>query len=144
LALSDRLEQCDMRKPSFGAFLRIGALALLATLVAACGRDAVRADQVQQASNIPASFDVTLIADKDNQFDFDGAPLTEEDLKSALRYRQEESLPVATVLLKRGEKQKVKSEHLVSLARVAFQLKINAYVQAKDGTISEVRAQVKD
>ncbi|HEY6543449.1 MAG TPA: hypothetical protein VIZ64_00940, partial [Dokdonella sp.] len=77
-------------------------------------------------------------------FDFDGAPLTEEDLKSALRYRQEESLPVATVLLTRGEKQKVKSEHLVSLARVAFQLKINAYVQAKDGTISEVRAQVKD
>jgi hypothetical protein len=133
-----------MRRESVGRILRIGMLALLATVVAACGRDAVRADQVQQAENIPTTFDVTLLADKDNQFDFDGAPLTEEDLKSALRYRQEESLPVSTVLLKRGEKQKVKSEHLVSLARVAFQLKINAYVQSKNGEISEVRAQVKD
>lgn len=133
-----------MRRESVGTILRIGMLALLASVVVACGRDDVRPDQVQQASNIPASFDVTLLADKDSQFDFDGAPLTEEDLKSALRYRQEESLPVSTVLLKRGEKQKVKSEHLVSLARVAFQLKINAYVQSKNGEISEVRAQVKD
>lgn len=133
-----------MRNESVGTMLRIGMLALLASVVVACGRDEVRPDQVQQAANIPASFDVTLLADKDNQFDFDGAPLTEEDLKSALRYRQEESLPVSTVLLKRGEKQKVKGEHLVSLARVAFQLKINAYVQSKNGEISEVRAQVKD
>ena len=133
-----------MRMKSPVTLLRIALLAVLATLLAACGGDAVRPDQVQQAPNIPTSFDVTLLADKDNQFDFDGAPLTEEDLKSALRYRQEESLPVSTVLLKRGEKQKVKGEHLVSLARVAFQLKINAYVQAKDGTISEVRAQVND
>jgi hypothetical protein len=133
-----------MRRESIGTILRIGMLALLASVVVACGRDDVRPDQVQQAANIPASFDVTLVADKDGQFDFDGAPLTEEDLKSALRYRQEESLPVSTVLLKRGEKQKVKSEHLVSLARVAFQLKINAYVQSKNGEISEVRAQVKD
>lgn len=133
-----------MRNESVGAILRIAMLALLASVVVACGRDEVRPDQVQQAANIPASFDVTLLADKDNQFDFDGAPLTEEDLKSALRYRQEESLPVSTVLLKRGEKQKVKGEHLVSLARVAFQLKINAYVQSKNGEISEVRAQVKD
>jgi hypothetical protein len=133
-----------MRRESVGTFLRLAALALLATGVAACGRGEVRPDQVQQAANIPASFDVTLLADKDNQFDFDGAPLTEEDLKSAFRYRQEESLPMSSVLLKRGEKQKVKSEHLISLARVAFQLKINAYVQSKNGEISEVRAQVKD
>lgn len=133
-----------MRRESVGTILRLAALALVTIGVAACGRGDVRPDQVQQAENIPASFDVTLLADKDNQFDFDGAPLTEEDLKSAFRYRQEESLPMSSVLLKRGEKQKVKGEHLVSLARVAYQLKINAYVQNKNGEISEVRAQVKD
>lgn len=133
-----------MRRKSVGTILRLAMLALLAIGVAACGRDEVRPDQVQQAPNIPASFDVTLLADKDNQFDFDGAPLTEEDLKSAFRYRQEESLPMSTVLLKRGEKQKVKNEHIVSLARVAFQMKFKAYVQSKNGEISEVQAQVKD
>ncbi len=81
------------------------ALVAIAFAVAACG-GRVSKDLVTQASNIPASFDVTLIADKDNQFDYDpdggtnGAPLTEEDLRSALRYRKEQNLPCATVIVK--------------------------------------------
>lgn len=120
---------------------RIVVLIGLAVLVAACG-GRVKPDMLQ-AANIPSSFDVTVLSDKDNQFDFDGAPLTEEDLKSALRYRKEESLPVATVLLKRGEKQKITNQHVISLARVAYQLGIKAFLRDKDGTISEIRAEAK-
>ena len=121
----------------------------LAFVVAACG-GRVNKDLVTQAANIPSSFDVTLVADKDNQFDYDptggtnGAPLTEEDLKSALRYRKEQNLPCATVIVKRGEKERIKNEHIVALARVAYQLKMRAFMQAKDGTISELVAQAKE
>ena len=127
---------------------RIAWLAALlcatALVLSACGSRGVSKDLVTQGSNIPESFDVTLIADKDNQFDYEGAPLTEEDLRSALRYRKEQNLPVATVLVKRGEKERIKNEHIVSLARVAFQLNIRAFMQAKDGTITELRAQAKE
>ena len=117
----------------------------LALVLSACGGRKVSKDLIGNAGNIPASFDVTLVADKDTQFDYDGAPLTEEDLRSALRYRKEQNLPVATVLLKRGEKQKIKNEYIVSLARVAYQLNIRAFIQPNDGgEISELRAAPKD
>jgi hypothetical protein len=117
----------------------------LALVLSACGGRKVSKELVGNAGNIPASFDVTLGADKDTPFDYEGAPLTEEDLRSALRYRKEQNLPVATVLLKRGEKQKIKNEYIVSLARVAYQLNIRAFIQPKDGEeISELRAAPKD
>lgn len=125
------------------------ALAFVAFALAACG-SRVNKDLLTQASNIPPSFDVVLIADKDNQFDYDptggtnGAPLTEEDLRSALRYRKEQNLACTTVIVKRGEKERIKNEHIVSLARVAYQLKMRAFMQAKDGTISELLAQAKE
>ena len=133
-----------MRNFSIGRFLRIGALALSAVLLVACGGGRTKSDALVQDANVPASFDVTLLADKDIQFDFDGAPLTTEDLKSALRYRQGESLPMASVLLKRGEKQKVSNEHIVALARIAYEMKFSAFVLEKDGQISELRAQAKE
>ena len=100
-----------MRNLSGRRILGWATLAGLAFALAACG-GRVSKDLVEQAGNIPSSFDVTLIADKDNQFDYDpeggtnGAPLTEEDLKSALRYRKEQNLPCTTILIKRGEKVK--------------------------------------
>ena len=118
-------------------------LCALALAIAACGGRGVSKDLVQQGANIPPSFDVTLVADKDNQFDYDGAPLTEEDLRSALRYRKEQNLPCETVIVKRGEKERIKNEHIIALARVAYQLKMRAFMQAKDGTISELVAQTK-
>jgi hypothetical protein len=135
-------ERSDMRNPFGKRILGWAALLALAFVVAACG-GRVNKDLVTQAANIPASFDVTLIADKDNQFDYDGAPLTEEDLRSALRYRKEQNLACETVLVKRGEKERIRNEHIVSLARVAYQLKMRAFMQAKDGTISELVAQAK-
>lgn len=126
--------------------MRVSWLAALvcaaAFALSACGRG-VSKDLVTQGANIPPSFDVTLIADKDNQFDYDGAPLTEEDLRSALRYRKEQNLACDTVIVKRGEKERIKNEHIIALARVAYQLKMRAFMQAKDGTISELVAQTK-
>jgi hypothetical protein len=51
---------------------------------------------------------------------------------------------MATVLLKRGEKQKIKNEYIVALARIAYQMNFRAFILENDGTISEIRAQVKD
>jgi len=132
-----------MRSFSINTSWRLIALALAAVLPVACGGGRTKPDTVKSADN-PAAFDVTLIADKDNQFDYDGAPLTEEDLKSALRYRQEQSLPMTSVLLKRGEKEKIKKEHIIALARVAYQMHFKAYMQEKDGQISEILAQAKE
>lgn len=132
-----------MRSFPIGSILRGGALAALAGLLVACGGGRARPDTVP-APNVPASFDVTIVADKDNQFDLDGAPLTSEDLKSAFRYRQEEKLPMGSVLLKRGEKEKVKNEHIIALARIAYEMKFSAFLQEKDGSISELRAQTKE
>ncbi|HEY6942122.1 hypothetical protein [Dokdonella sp.] len=132
-----------MRSFPIGSILRGGALAALAGLLVACGGGRARPDTVP-APNVPASFDVTIVADKDNQFDLDGAPLTSEDLKSAFRYRQEEKLPMGSVLLKRGEKEKVKNEHIIALARMAYEMKFSAFLQEKDGSISELRAQTKE
>jgi hypothetical protein len=121
----------------------LAALLFLTVLLSACGGRNLKGDFVQSA-DIPKSFDVTIIAEKDTTFDYEGAPLTAEDLRSALRYRKEESLPVATILMKRGEKQKIKNDHIIALARIAYQMNIKAYIQEKNGEISEIRAQVKD
>lgn len=130
-----------MRSFTFASISKFALLALATLLLAACFGGRSRPDTVQ-SGDVPTSFDVTLVAAKDNQFDYDDAPLTEEDLKSALRYRQEQSLPIATVLLKRGEKEKIKKEHLVALARVAYQMHFKAYIEEKNGQITQVLAQV--
>lgn len=121
----------------------LAGVLFLTALLGACGGRTSKNDLIQSA-DIPKAFDVTIIAEKDTTFDYEGAPLTAEDLRSALRYRQEEKLPVASVLLKRGEKQKIKNDHIVALARIAYQLKISAYIEEKGGEISEIRAQVRD
>jgi len=133
-----------MRSLSIGTFSKCAVLALAVLALAACGgRSGAKRDAVR-AANVPASFDVTILADKDNQFDYDGAPLTSQDLQSAFRYRQEESLPMSTVLLKRGEKQKIKAEHETALARIAYQMKFKAFVEESGGEIAELQAVAKD
>ena len=134
-----------MRNTRSANLFRAAALAAAAAFLAAChgGAKNVAADKVR-AENVPASFDVTLQAAKDNQFDYDpqggnnGAPLTVEDLRGALRYRLEEHLPVHTVLLKRAEKQRITKEHIAYLARIAQEMHFTAYMLEKDGGISEL------
>jgi hypothetical protein len=126
---------------SFTHYWKFLAFVLATLALAACHRGGPKPDLLKP-SDIPQSFDVTIYATKDNQFDFEDAPLTTEDLKSAFRYRQEESLPMATVLLKPGEKDKIKKEHIVALATVAYQLHLRAFMEDR-GEIAEIRAQAK-
>lgn len=113
-------------------WLRTLGWLVFVALLAACSGKKLKPDQMLPSVDVPASFDVTLLADEDGQFDYDGAPLTSEDLRSALRYRKEERLPVATVLLKRAPKQKVRDAHVAALGRIAHELDIQAFVEEGD------------
>ena len=121
--------------------LRLLALVVLAVVVAACSRDS-RSDAARGPVVTPASYDVTLIAEKDGQFDFQDVPLTAQDLRAALNYRKEQGLPMKTLLLKRGEKNRIKDSHIVALARIAVALEFTAYLEEK-GEINEIRATTK-
>jgi hypothetical protein len=92
------------------------------------------------APDVPASFDMTVRADKDGQFDLDGATLTAEDLLSHLNYRKESGQGVQTLLLRPGEKQKVTDRHIGQIYRIHAELKIRTFVMEREGEeISEVR-----
>ncbi|PZQ10417.1 MAG: hypothetical protein DI564_15590 [Rhodanobacter denitrificans] len=120
---------------------RFVPLALLLLGLAACFGGA-RNEELVRSEDVPTEFDVVLLAEKDDQFDFTGVPLTAEALRDAMRYRKDESLPLRSVLLKRGEKQKVTDTHILSLMRVAQELGFRAWVQQK-GEIGEIRAQAR-
>lgn len=122
--------------------LRLLALVVVALIVAACGGRGVKSDVSHVAEDIPSSFDVILTSEKDDQFDYQEVPFTAQDLRSALNYRKEQSLPMSTALLKRGEKQKIKATHIVALAGIATELGFKAYSE-EDGKISEIRTITK-
>ena len=121
--------------------LRLLALVALVVVVAACSRG-TRSDAARAPVVTPGSYDVTLIAEKDGQFDFQDVPLTAQDLRAALNYRKEQGLPMKTLLLKRGEKNRIKDSHIVALARIAVALEFTAYLEEK-GEINEIRATTK-
>ncbi|MEO7014297.1 MAG: hypothetical protein ABI127_08275 [Dokdonella sp.] len=121
--------------------LRLLALIVLALVLSACARG-TRSDAARAAVNAPSSYDVTLTAEKDGQFDYQNVPLTAQDLRAALNYRKEQGLPMKTLLLKRGEKNRVKDNHIVALARIAVALEFTAYIEEK-GEINEIRATTK-
>jgi hypothetical protein len=121
--------------------LRLVALVFIVVGLAACARG-TRTDAAKSPLNVPSSFDVTLTAEKDGQFDYQDVPLTGPDLRAALNYRKEQSLPMKTVLLKRGEKNRIKDTHIVALARIAVALGFTAYLEEK-GEISEIRTTTK-
>ena len=105
----------------------------LAALAACAGRDDIKHGTAEVAS-VPTQYDLVVRADKDGQFDLEGATLTAEDLRSHIRYRNEPgNQPVHTLLLKTGEKEKIKKEHILALAGIARDLKIQAFVEDNDG-----------
>ncbi|MBL0165030.1 MAG: hypothetical protein IPP82_15650 [Xanthomonadales bacterium] len=130
-----------MWQPAINRPLRLLALVVLAVIVAACSRG-TRSDAARAPVNAPASYDVTLTAEKDGQFDYQNVPLTAQDLRAALNYRKEQGLPMKSLLLKRGEKNRVKDSHVVALARIAVALEFTAYIEEK-GEINEIRATTK-
>lgn len=128
-----------MHNPSRFGILRVALLALLVGVLAACGgRDAIKSG-TSETGTAPGQYDLTLRADKDGQFDLEGATLTIEDLRSHIRYRNEPgNAPVRTILLRPGEKQKIQNNHIVALAGIARDLKITAYVDDGEGHLKQI------
>jgi hypothetical protein len=120
---------------------RIAVLALLLGALAACGgKDEIKSGTSDIAGSAPVQYDLTVRADKDGQFDLEGATLTAEDLRSHIRYRNEPgNQPVHTVLLETGEKEKIKNTHVAALAGIARDLKIVAYVKDNDGHLKVIQ-----
>jgi hypothetical protein len=128
-----------MYKFAFVKTVRVLAIALLIALLAACGgRDAIKEGTTLEG-DAPGAYDLSVKADKDGQFDFDGATLTAEDLRGHIRYLSEIGKPVHTILLTPGEKEKVKNTHVAVLAGICRDLKINAYVKDNDGRFKVIK-----
>ena len=128
-----------MAKVYFSSIVRAALLALLIVGAVACSRDEIK-QGTAEASNAPAQYDLVLRADKDGQFDLEGATLTAEDLRSHIRYRNEPgNQAVHTLLLKPGEKEKIKNTHVAALASIARDLKIVAYVEDNDGRLKVIQ-----
>jgi hypothetical protein len=125
-----------MTRVYFYTTLKICLLAILLGAIAACGgRDEIKKGTAE-VTNAPSQYDLTVRADKDGAFDLEGATLTPEDLRSHIRYRNEPgNQPVHTILLKPGEKEKIKNTHVAGLASIARDLKIKAYVEDNDGRL---------
>jgi hypothetical protein len=129
-----------MHKVHFSQMLRIVALALLLAALAACGSHDDIKKGTSDATGAPPQYDLVLRADKDGQFDLEGATVNAEDLRSHIRYRNEPgNQPVHTLLLKTGEKEKIKNTHVAALAGIARDLKIVAYVQDNDGHLKVIQ-----
>lgn len=130
-----------MQYRALNRILRVALIALSAALaLTACG-GRTRPNTVA-APNIPATFDITLVADKDGQFDLDGATLSEEDVKGHLRFLRDQNKPAQSVFLKRDGKQKVTERHIQGLARIGLELKVRTYLQEKENLeITEVRTE---
>jgi hypothetical protein len=129
-----------MRKFHFSRTLQIAVIASLIGLLAACGgRDDLKKDATDVTTDAPSSYDLTVAADKDGQFDFDGASLAAEDLRGHIRYLNESGHPVHSILLKRGEKEKIKNTHVGVLAGISRDMKITAYVQDNDGHLKVIK-----
>lgn len=127
-----------MRKNILSSGLRAIALIALVVALAACGRDDLKKGTTDVVKT-PAQYDLTLLADKDGQFELQGATLSAEDLRGHIRYRNETGQPVRTLLLKPGEKQKVTNQHIAALAGVARDLKVDAFVEDNDGRLKLIQ-----
>jgi hypothetical protein len=84
---NDGMQQ--MRKVYFYNPLKIALLALLLGALAACGHDDLKKGTSEITTAAPVHYDLTILADKDGAFDFDGATLTAEDLRGHIRYLDE-------------------------------------------------------
>lgn len=119
-------------------FLRLLAAAFALSLAAACSSNAVKDNAAAAPANAPPQYDLVVRADKDGQFEYEGATLNAEDLRGHIRFRNETSQPVRTILLKRGEKQKVTNDHIAGMAGIARDLKAEAYVEDNDGKLKVI------
>ena len=127
-----------MQKNILRRGFRLFALMVFIAVLAACGRDDLKKGTTDAVA-VPKQYDLTVLADKDGQFELQGATLTAEDLRGHIRYRNDTNQPVHTILLKRGEKQKVTNQHVAGMAGIARDLKVEAFVEDNDGRLKVIQ-----
>jgi len=127
-----------MNKAILSRLIRTFALTAAIALLASCGRDDIKSGTTD-AANAPIQYDLTVLADKDGQFELQGATLNAEDLRGHIRYRNETGQTVKTILLKKGEKQKVTNQHVAGMAGIARDLKTVAFVEDNDGRLKVIK-----
>lgn len=126
-----------MKKILVKQWLRVLALGVAVTLLAACGRNAVQ-EGTTTTVNVPTHFDITVSAAKDGQFDLDGATLTLQDLASHLRYLSDIGKPAHSILLQPGEKANIKQQHITALALICRDEHVTGYVKDEDGKLKVI------
>ena len=127
-----------MQMIRFDKGLKIALLALLLAALAACGRDNIK-EGTSEPTVSPTQYDLTVLADKDGQFDLDSATVDTQTLRDHIRFRNETGQPVRTILLKRGEKQKVTNAQVAGLAGIARDLKVEASVLDNDDRLKLIQ-----
>ena len=128
-----------MQTIRWNKFLKLALLALLLAFLAACGRDNIKESATAEPTVSPTQYDLTVLADKDGQFELEGATVDVQTLRDHIRYRNENGQPVRTILLKRGEKQKVTNPQVAGLAGIARDLKAEAYVLDNDDRLKVIQ-----
>lgn len=127
-----------MQNITFDRRFKLVLLGLSLAALAACGRDNIKENTAEPVVS-PQQYDLVVRADKDGQFDLDGATLDVQTLRDHIRYRDENGQPVRTILLKRGEKQKVTNQQVAGLAGIARDLKAEAYVLDNDDRLKVIQ-----
>lgn len=122
----------------FSRLLKFIPLAVFAAVLAACGGTS-ELKHSSTVANVPAQYDLSLMADKDGQFEFDSATIDKETVRGHIRYLNESGHPVHSIFLKRGEKQKVTNAHILALTSIARDLKFDVYVEDNDGKLAIVK-----
>ena len=127
-----------MQTIRWNQFLKVALLALLLAALAACARDNIK-ENTSEPTVSPTQYDLTVLCDKDGQFELEGATVDVQTLRDHIRYRNENGQPVRTILLKRGEKQKVTNPQVAGLAGIARDLKAEAYVLDNDDRLKVIQ-----
>ena len=127
-----------MQNITFGRRFMLVLLSLSLAALAACGRDNIK-ENTSEPTVSPTQYDLVVRADKDGQFDLEGATLDVQTLRDHIRYRNDTGQPVRTILLKRGEKEKVTNAQVAGLAGIARDLKAEAYVLDNDDRLKLIQ-----
>ncbi|MDE2055056.1 MAG: hypothetical protein KGJ46_12230 [Xanthomonadaceae bacterium] len=111
--------------------VRLGGAALLAAMFTLAACNGIVRHGGETTVNVPARYDMTIGAYKDNQFMLDGAVLSSPDLEAHFRYLQDQKQLPKTVLLEDTDDAKINNADLEEFASLQLSFKFTGYVMHK-------------
>ncbi len=111
--------------------VRLGGAALLASMFALTACNGIVRHGGETTVNVPAQYDMTIGAYKDNQFTLGGAVLSAPDLEAHFRYLQDQKQLPKSVLLEDTDSAKVSNADLEEFASLQLSFKFTGYVMHK-------------